>query len=65
MGGWKMSGIGSRHAAGGILKFTRQQTILVTRIGPRKDLHMFPYTEKMTKRLGKLFAFLYGRGTRD
>ena len=65
MGGWKTSGIGSRHAAGGILKFTRQQTILVTRIGPRKDLHMFPYTEKMTKRLGKLFALLYGRGTRD
>ena len=65
MGGWKTSGIGSRHAAGGILKFTRQQTILVTKIALKKDLHMFPYTEKTTKRLGKLFAFLYGRGTRD
>lgn len=65
MGGWKTSGIGSRHAAGGILKFTRQQTILVTRLAPKKDLHMFPYTPKMTKRLGKLFAFLYGRGDRD
>jgi len=28
-------------------------------------VHMFPYTEKMTNRLGKLFAFLYGRGNRD
>ena len=65
MGGWKTSGIGSRHAAGGIRKFARQQSILVTKLAPKKDLHMFPYTEKMTKRLGRLFAVLYGRGNRD
>ena len=31
----------------------------------KRDLHMFPYSAKMTSRLGKFFAFLYGRGKRD
>ena len=65
MGGWKASGLGSRHGAGGIRKYTRQQALLVSRLHPKKDLHMFPYTAKMTARLIKLFRFLYGRGKRD
>ena len=43
MGGWKASGLGSRHGAGGIRKYTRQQSLLVTRFAPKRDLHMFPY----------------------
>jgi acyl-CoA reductase-like NAD-dependent aldehyde dehydrogenase len=65
MGGAKTSGIGSRHGAGGIRKFCQQQSILVSRLHPKRDVHMFPYTEKTTNRLGKLFTFLYGRGNRD
>jgi acyl-CoA reductase-like NAD-dependent aldehyde dehydrogenase len=65
MGGAKASGLGSRHGAGGIRKYCQQQAILVTRFHPRKDLHMYPYSAKMTRRLGKLFKFLYGRGKRD
>ena len=30
MGGWKQSGLGSRHGADGIRKYTRRQSILVT-----------------------------------
>lgn len=64
MGGAKESGIGARHAAGGIRKFTQSQSLLVSRLHPKKDVHMFPYSAKMTGRLGKLFGFLYGRGNR-
>ena len=32
MGGWKASGLGTRHGAGGIRKYTRQQSLLVTRL---------------------------------
>ena len=65
MGGWKLSGMGSRHGAGGIRKYTRQQTILVTRLALKKDIHMFPYRKLKTKLLGRLFKTLYGRGERD
>ena len=65
MGGWKASGLGSRHGAGGIRKYARQQALLISRLHPKRDLHMFPYTEKNTKRLLKLFRLLWGRGKRD
>jgi acyl-CoA reductase-like NAD-dependent aldehyde dehydrogenase len=65
MGGAKASGLGSRHGAGGIRKYTQQQAILVSRFHMKKELHMYPYSEKMTARLGKLLKFLYGRGKRD
>ncbi|HEY4094501.1 MAG TPA: aldehyde dehydrogenase family protein [Baekduia sp.] len=65
MGGAKASGLGSRHGAGGIRKYCQQQAILVTRFATKKDPHMYPYNAKMTRRLGKFFGFLYGRGDRD
>jgi acyl-CoA reductase-like NAD-dependent aldehyde dehydrogenase len=65
MGGAKESGLGSRHAAGGIRKYCQAQSILVSRLHGKKDPHQFPYTAKMTNRLTKLFGFLYGRGNRD
>ena len=65
MGGAKASGLGTRHGAGGIRKYCQQQAILVSRFHPRKDIHMYPYSAKMTRRLGKFFKFLYGRGKRD
>ena len=65
MGGWKLSGMGSRHGAGGIRKYTRQQTLLVTRFAPKKDIHMFPYKARTTKLLGRGLRVLYGRGKRD
>ena len=65
MGGWKTSGLGTRHGANGIRKYTKTQTLLVTRLAPKKDLHMFPYKTKRTERLMKLLRFMYGRGKRD
>jgi len=65
MGGWKSSGLGSRHGAGGIRKYTRQQSLLVTRLAPKRDLHMFPYKAKTTGLLGRAMKLLYGRGKRD
>ncbi|HMI81103.1 MAG TPA: aldehyde dehydrogenase family protein, partial [Solirubrobacterales bacterium] len=45
MGGWKQSGLGTRHGADGIRKYTKKQSVLVTRFAPmKKDLHMMPYT---------------------
>ncbi len=65
MGGWKTSGLGSRHGAGGIRKYTKQQTLLVTRFAGKKDPHMFPYSPRKTGLLKRLAKFLYGRGRRD
>ena len=65
MGGWKASGLGSRHGAGGIRKYTKQQTILVTRIAPKRDLYMFPYRARTTKLIRAMGKLLYGRGKRD
>ena len=64
MGGWKESGLGVRHGAPGIRKYTRQQAILVTRFAPRRELHYFPYRAGTTKLLGRLVKLLYGRGSR-
>jgi len=64
MGGWKESGLGSRHGADGIRKYTKKQALLVTRFAPKRDLHMLPYRQRTTKMVGRLLRFLYGRGKR-
>jgi acyl-CoA reductase-like NAD-dependent aldehyde dehydrogenase len=66
MGGWKTSGLGSRHGAHGIRKYCRQQSLLVTRYMPlKKDLHMLPYTPRVSKLVARAGKLLYGRGKRD
>jgi acyl-CoA reductase-like NAD-dependent aldehyde dehydrogenase len=62
MGGWKTSGLGTRHGAGGIRKYTKVQSILVTKLAPKRDLHMFPYKRWRTRMLQRLVALLYGKG---
>jgi acyl-CoA reductase-like NAD-dependent aldehyde dehydrogenase len=64
MGGWKASGLGSRHGAGGIRKYTRQQAILISRMHLKRDLHMFPYSSRVTGLLSRAVKLLYGRGDR-
>jgi acyl-CoA reductase-like NAD-dependent aldehyde dehydrogenase len=65
MGGWKASGLGSRHGADGIRKYTKKQTLLVTKLAPKKDLHMLPYKRRTTGLIQRLVKLLYGRGKRD
>ncbi|HEY4897967.1 MAG TPA: aldehyde dehydrogenase family protein [Solirubrobacteraceae bacterium] len=64
MGGAKASGLGSRHGAGGIRKYCSQQAIVVTRLGMKKELFMYPYKARTSKLLAGLFKFMYGRGKR-
>ena len=65
MGGWKTSGLGLPHGAGGIRKFTSQQSLRVTRLAPKRELHMFPYKARTTKALVKGVKLLWGRGKRE
>jgi acyl-CoA reductase-like NAD-dependent aldehyde dehydrogenase len=64
MGGAKASGLGSRHGAGGIRKYCSQQAIVVTRLGMKKELFMYPYSRRTSRLLARLFKFMYGRGKR-
>ncbi len=64
MGGWKSSGLGSRHGADGIRKYTKKQALLVTRFAPKRDLHMLPYKARTTKLLDRVLRLVYGRGKR-
>jgi acyl-CoA reductase-like NAD-dependent aldehyde dehydrogenase len=62
MGGWKESGLGTRHGADGIRKYTRKQTLLVTSFAPMKqDLHMMPYSSRRTRFVKRLLKLVYGR----
>jgi acyl-CoA reductase-like NAD-dependent aldehyde dehydrogenase len=65
MGGWKSSGVGTRHGADGIRKYTKSQAIVVTRFAPKRDLHMLPYSARRTKLVSRMLRLLYGRGKRD
>jgi acyl-CoA reductase-like NAD-dependent aldehyde dehydrogenase len=65
MGGWKESGVGSRHGANGIRKYTKVQSLLVTRYALKREPFMFPYKRGTTKLLRQFFKLLYGRGSRD
>jgi acyl-CoA reductase-like NAD-dependent aldehyde dehydrogenase len=64
MGGAKASGLGSRHGAGGIRKYCSQQAIVVTRLGMKKELFMYPYSSRTSRLLARFFKFMYGRGRR-
>ena len=64
MGGWKSSGLGTRHGADGIRKYTKKQTLVVTRLAPKRDLHMLPYSAKRTKLISRVLKLVYGRGKR-
>jgi acyl-CoA reductase-like NAD-dependent aldehyde dehydrogenase len=64
MGGWKESGMGSRHGAPGIRKYCRQQSLLITRLAPKREIHMFPYRARTTKLIARALKLLYGRGKR-
>ncbi|HEX3693265.1 MAG TPA: succinic semialdehyde dehydrogenase [Solirubrobacteraceae bacterium] len=66
MGGAKASGLGSRHAAGGIRKYCSQQAIVVTpKLALKREVHMFPYKARTTRMISRFFKLLYGRGSRD
>ncbi len=64
MGGWKSSGLGTRHGPDGIRKYARKQASVVTRIAPNRELFMFPYSGWAQRVLDCMMKLLYGRGRR-
>jgi acyl-CoA reductase-like NAD-dependent aldehyde dehydrogenase len=63
-GGRPGSGIGYRHGPGGIRKFCRQQAVLISRVHPHRDVHMYPYRASRSRLFTRLIKLLYGRGRR-
>jgi acyl-CoA reductase-like NAD-dependent aldehyde dehydrogenase len=63
MGGWKSSGVGSRHGAGGIRKYCRQQTLLVNRFALDSEPYMFPYKAWRSRASAAALGLVY-RGWR-
>ncbi|CAN5471150.1 aldehyde dehydrogenase family protein [soil metagenome] len=64
MGGWKSSGLGTRHGRDGIRKYTRKQASVITRFGLKREIFMFPYSGWSSKLIGAVTKALYGRGKR-
>jgi acyl-CoA reductase-like NAD-dependent aldehyde dehydrogenase len=60
-GGWNESGIGVRHGAPGIRKYTKSHSVLVTRLAPSRDIHMYPYSPRTAKLLERFMVLLHGR----
>jgi choline dehydrogenase-like flavoprotein len=59
MGGWKASGLGSRHGPDGIRKYTKRQSLMVTPgDAPARDPHHFPYSAAVSEAMGEAFAAL-------
>jgi acyl-CoA reductase-like NAD-dependent aldehyde dehydrogenase len=60
-GGTHESGLGVRHGRQGIRKYCSQQTILVTRFGPKREPTMFPNKRLATKVFEGLMVLMWGR----
>ena len=59
MGGWKSSGLGSRHGPDGIRKYAKRQSIMVTPgYAPSRDAHFFPYSAAVSQTIGDTFGAL-------
>jgi acyl-CoA reductase-like NAD-dependent aldehyde dehydrogenase len=58
MGGWKQSGIGTRHGEYGIKKFCRPESLVITRFGGKREPTWYPYTKgrrRLVDWLGQAF----------
>jgi acyl-CoA reductase-like NAD-dependent aldehyde dehydrogenase len=66
MGGWKESGIGSRWAPGGIRRFCRTESLVVSRFaGTKTEPLWFPYSRRKSRLLGAVSRFVNARGARN
>ncbi|MEV4423114.1 succinic semialdehyde dehydrogenase [Patulibacter sp. NPDC049589] len=65
MGGWKDSGLGARHGAPGIRKYTNSQTLILSKYHLKREPQVYPYTGRGYKLLGRITRLFYGRGARD
>jgi acyl-CoA reductase-like NAD-dependent aldehyde dehydrogenase len=63
-GGTNESGLGVRHGPQGIRKYASQQTIMVTRFGPKHEPTMFPNKRLTSKIFERLMVLMWGRRRR-
>jgi betaine-aldehyde dehydrogenase len=54
MGGWKQSGIGTRHGEGGIKKYCRPESVVITRFGGKREPTWYPYTRARRGLVGRI-----------
>jgi acyl-CoA reductase-like NAD-dependent aldehyde dehydrogenase len=64
MGGWKNSGLGVRHGAEGIRKYTRLQSVTVNAHPMRRDPHMMPFRPAGYRLMIRVLKALYTPRTR-
>jgi acyl-CoA reductase-like NAD-dependent aldehyde dehydrogenase len=64
MGGWKDSGLGSRHGPHGIQKYCKEQTLAVQVLPRKRELYMFPYRARTTRFIETATKLIWGRGKR-
>jgi betaine-aldehyde dehydrogenase len=64
MGGWKQSGIGTRHGEGGIKKYCRSESLVITRFGGKREPGWFPYTKSRRRMIAPLVRFFNARDWR-
>jgi len=62
MGGWKQSGIGYRHGEPGIKKFCRSESLVITRVGGKREPTWYPYSKGRRRMLAPISRFF---GARD
>jgi acyl-CoA reductase-like NAD-dependent aldehyde dehydrogenase len=62
MGGWKQSGIGTRHGEAGIKKYCRAESLVITRFGGKREPTWYPYTKARRRIVAPLARFF---GARD
>ncbi len=60
-GGTGESGLGARHGPHGIRKYASQQTIMITRFGPKREPSMFPNKRLTAKIFERLMVLMWGR----
>lgn len=59
MSGWKRSGIGSRSGgAAGMLKFCRQQSVVLERIPLSSEPHWYPYNPRKNRLMARMVRLL-------
>ena len=63
-GGSNESGLGARHGAPGIRKYSCTQTILITRFAGKREPTMFPNKAGTAKVFERLLVLMYGRRKR-
>ena len=64
MGGWKASGLGTRHGAGGIRKYCKQQAVSGHALRAQEGPAHVPLQREDDGAAEQAFRFLYARGDR-